>query len=41
MKQYFAKTMQVILFENDVYFLHGQSERKGTLNSKSHTFSTI
>ena len=24
-KQYFAKTLQVISFKNDVYFLHGRS----------------
>ena len=24
-EQYFAKTLQVITFKNDVYFLHGRS----------------
>ena len=31
MKQYFAVTLQVISFKNNVYFLYGQSYRKGTL----------
>ena len=39
-KQYFAKTLQVNLFKNDVYFLHGR-KRKGTLVSKSHFFYDI
>ena len=38
MKQYFAETLQLISFKNDVYFLHGRSYRNGTLISKSHTF---
>ena len=25
MKQYFVKTLQVISFKNEVYFLHGRS----------------
>ena len=38
MKQYFAETLQVISFKNDVYFLQERSKSKGTLISKSHTF---
>ena len=28
MRQYFAETLQVISFKNDVYFLHGRSREK-------------
>ena len=36
-----ARTIRVISFQKDIYFLHRRSPNKGTLVAKSHIFATL